>query len=72
MCIWMYSILCVQCAGFVIPAVLVIVYSVFFYSPGLSTTARKTVVDKEANLLRPPSRSKLAQCGCSKLARRGI
>jgi phosphatidylserine synthase len=32
-------------------------YSIFCkknYSPGLSTTAGKTVVDKEANLLQPP------------------
>jgi hypothetical protein len=54
MCIWMYCILCVQCVGFVIPAVLVILYSVKKnYSPDLSTMAGKTVVDKEANLLRP-------------------
>jgi hypothetical protein len=53
MCIWMYCILCVQCADFVIPVVLVILYSIFFYSPALSTTAEKTVIDKVANLLWP-------------------
>jgi hypothetical protein len=30
MCIWMYYILCVQCANFVIPAVLVILFFVIF------------------------------------------
>jgi hypothetical protein len=54
MCIEMYCMLCVQCACFVIPAVLVILYSVKkIYSPGLSTMAGKTIVDKEANLLWP-------------------
>jgi hypothetical protein len=28
MCIWMYYVLCVQCAYFVIPAVLVILFSI--------------------------------------------
>jgi hypothetical protein len=51
MCIWMYYILCVQCAGFVISAVLVILYSVKIYISALSTTAEKTVVDKVTNLL---------------------
>jgi hypothetical protein len=63
MCIWMYCTLCVQCAVFVIPAVLVILYFVIFYSLGLSTMTRKIVVDKESNLLRFPSRSKLAWRG---------
>jgi hypothetical protein len=60
MCIWMYYILCMQCTCFVIPALLVILYFVIFYSPSLSTTAGKTIVYKEANLLRPPSYSELA------------
>jgi hypothetical protein len=52
MCIEMYCMLCVQCACFVIPAVLVILYSVKkIYSPDLSTMTGKTIVDKEANLL---------------------
>jgi hypothetical protein len=55
MCIWMYCILSMQCAGFIIPVVLVILYSVKKYSLGLSTMAGKTVVDKEANLLWPPT-----------------
>jgi hypothetical protein len=45
-------------------------YTVFYkkiYSPGLSTMAGKTIVDKEANLLCPPSHSKLAGRGDGRL-----